>query len=51
MHAVFGIGREVALFTRAWIEILLRQADMHTALVALFTRAWIEMMKWYPMAQ
>ena len=32
----------VALFTRAWIEIiLLRQLDSLT-LVALFTRAWIE---------
>ena len=32
----------VALFTRAWIEILTVIVPRLTALVALFTRAWIE---------
>ena len=32
----------VALFTRAWIEIVLRNLDKHSESVALFTRAWIE---------
>ena len=32
----------VALFTRAWIEIVLRNLDTHSVCVALFTRAWIE---------
>ena len=34
---------QVALFTRAWIEIAVNWAIWNVALVALFTRAWIEM--------
>ena len=34
--------REVALFTRAWIEMLLPDLASRIVLVALFTRAWIE---------
>ena len=34
---------EVALFTRAWIEILHGFYEQEAASVALFTRAWIEM--------
>ena len=39
-----GIGAfaRVALFTRAWIEILNRRIVKLVPLVALFTRAWIE---------
>ena len=33
----------VALFTRAWIEILKRSYRQILSVVALFTRAWIEM--------
>ena len=32
----------VALFTRAWIEILISNCVILLQLVALFTRAWIE---------
>ena len=32
----------VALFTRAWIEILLFRLRREKRIVALFTRAWIE---------
>ena len=32
----------VALFTRAWIEIMWNTAPIYSGLVALFTRAWIE---------
>mgnify|MGYP004661349333 CR=1 FL=1 len=32
----------VALFTRAWIEIILYDTTEKTDKVALFTRAWIE---------
>ena len=32
----------VALFTRAWIEIIPIQTHFNTIYVALFTRAWIE---------
>ena len=32
----------VALFTRAWIEILRQKKPVGKLLVALFTRAWIE---------
>ena len=32
----------VALFTRAWIEILILTVNFFSASVALFTRAWIE---------
>ena len=32
----------VALFTRAWIEILKKEKETRTRSVALFTRAWIE---------
>ena len=35
--------RPVALFTRAWIEMLFTLAGLVLAGVALFTRAWIEM--------
>ena len=34
--------QNVALFTRAWIEILTSPTSRITAPVALFTRAWIE---------
>ena len=34
---------EVALFTRAWIEIIRAKDGSQTTAVALFTRAWIEM--------
>ena len=33
----------VALFTRAWIEIEYTASTLGIATVALFTRAWIEM--------
>ena len=33
----------VALFTRAWIEILSEMEALDAVPVALFTRAWIEM--------
>ena len=33
---------DVALFTRAWIEILLVGKSTALHFVALFTRAWIE---------
>ena len=33
----------VALFTRAWIEILCNLREQKQQHVALFTRAWIEM--------
>ena len=32
----------VALFTRAWIEIIWSSTSSVLSLVALFTRAWIE---------
>ena len=32
----------VALFTRAWIEIILGSIKYLKIIVALFTRAWIE---------
>ena len=32
----------VALFTRAWIEMLRMMAEEQVLSVALFTRAWIE---------
>ena len=35
--------REVALFTRAWIEISYILGKFASQSVALFTRAWIEM--------
>ena len=35
----------VALFTRAWIEILSAETYLCIVLVALFTRAWIEIEK------
>ena len=35
---------EVALFTRAWIEIQKYHAVFTKARVALFTRAWIEIL-------
>ena len=34
--------RCVALFTRAWIEIVYQRIDYLASEVALFTRAWIE---------
>ena len=33
----------VALFTRAWIEIMSLEKATDLTVVALFTRAWIEM--------
>ena len=36
--------QKVALFTRAWIEIIIAQLLIDNVLVALFTRAWIEIM-------
>ena len=35
--------QEVALFTRAWIEIAIVTIFVVVRFVALFTRAWIEM--------
>ena len=35
----------VALFTRAWIEILIHEYTVLAETVALFTRAWIEMLQ------
>ena len=35
---------KVALFTRAWIEMLGRADKRHVTAVALFTRAWIEIL-------
>ena len=43
----FQKGGEVALFTRAWIEMILMIYSTKILLVALFTRAWIEI-KLYP---
>ena len=40
---ICGKLRIVALFTRAWIEILDEADRFLDVLVALFTRAWIEM--------
>ena len=34
---------QVALFTRAWIEIPRSRGKTTNLIVALFTRAWIEM--------
>ena len=40
---IFGFRfQSVALFTRAWIEILTKYIIAGFAAVALFTRAWIE---------
>ena len=36
----------VALFTRAWIEIIIDLAIGILSEVALFTRAWIEIVIW-----
>ena len=33
---------KVALFARAWIEMIFRSIYTHNYLVALFARAWIE---------
>ena len=38
----FKTALAVALFTRAWIEILARTDGILRVTVALFTRAWIE---------
>ena len=38
---------QVALFTRAWIEITCQIRQRVNILVALFTRAWIEMGSFY----
>ena len=37
--------RDVALFTRAWIEMAKAETALTMRDVALFTRAWIEMKK------
>ena len=37
----------VALFTRAWIEIIAILSLSLSAIVALFTRAWIEILVIY----
>ena len=37
------IKKDVALFTRAWIEMLEIENVKRVKAVALFTRAWIEM--------
>ena len=37
--------KTVALFTRAWIEIILYNTKYLKYYVALFTRAWIEISK------
>ena len=36
--------KRVALFTRAWIEIMSLEKATDLTVVALFTRAWIEIM-------
>ena len=36
-------GYVVALFTRAWIEMVVGSVAIYMVNVALFTRAWIEM--------
>ena len=41
------IYADVALFTRAWIEISQQRALPLGCLVALFTRAWIEIKFYY----
>ena len=38
----FLLGAAVALFTRAWIEMVTTQYFIPKIFVALFTRAWIE---------
>ena len=43
MVSTKNIGKMVALFTRAWIEILTPSMTFPANDVALFTRAWIEM--------
>ena len=35
---------KVALFTRAWIEMVKHHLTVYTCHVALFTRAWIEIL-------
>ena len=42
MNATARIPKNVALFTRAWIEIHIAVNRRSVACVALFTRAWIE---------
>ena len=39
----------VALFTRAWIEIMSLLIELKTVAVALFTRAWIEITNFAPL--
>ena len=39
----YKIRQQVALFTRAWIEIKSPFGGLGYCFVALFTRAWIEM--------
>ena len=42
MISDMGQWYDVALFTRAWIEIISLLAKSPLKIVALFTRAWIE---------
>ena len=42
MEPYLTICKEVALFTRAWIEIKSQKVKENRLQVALFTRAWIE---------
>ena len=39
---MYGLGLAVALFTRAWIEMIMLVILGILIVVALFTRAWIE---------
>ena len=41
---LLGFAFLVALFTRAWIEIINPERSILDGRVALFTRAWIEIM-------
>ena len=42
MISFIVLSAVVALFTRAWIEIILQPFFILIRIVALFTRAWIE---------
>ena len=47
MENYYDKSRLVALFTRAWIEIILALRQVRRVCVALFTRAWIEIGVYY----
>ena len=44
MTVPFMQNCQVALFTRAWIEMMSLEKATDLTVVALFTRAWIEIM-------